>query len=234
MQCDKCKTNPASVHIQQFVNGQKADLHLCQDCAFKFDNPEMLVSLENIFKGFLDQLNTKYTGASIMGHPIMGATMGKPPVVRPAKACSRCKMTFHKFKSGGRLGCDMCYTSFAEEVELLLKSVQGSTRHEGKCPRRMGAGIMSKRQVVTLREQLKKAIEEENFEEAARLRDEIRALDKPPAAEKATASSVSGWMPDMPYIPSENTITHQQLKEILETDYSDIDFDEEDEEEENE
>jgi protein arginine kinase activator len=154
--------------MQQFLGGQKVELHLCQDCAFKIENPEMLGSLENIFKGFLDQLNTKYFN---------NAGTGKVQQVRSTKVCSRCNMTFDKFKTGGRLGCDVCYQSFAKEVEVLLKNVQGSTRHEGKYPRRMGAGILSKRQVSELRSQLKSAIEIENFEEAARLRDEIRALE---------------------------------------------------------
>jgi protein arginine kinase activator len=169
MMCEKCQKNHASVHMQQFINGQKVELHLCQECAFKIDNPEMLVSLENIFKGFLDQINTKFS-AQPMGNPA--------PVRSPVKACSRCGMTFNKFKTGGRLGCDVCYQSFAQEVELLLKSVQGSTRHEGKYPRRMGAGILNKRQVTELRNALKAAIEAENYEEAARLRDEIKAIEQ--------------------------------------------------------
>jgi len=170
--CEKCQKNHASVHMQQFVNGQKVELNLCQECAFKIDNPEMLVSLENIFKGFLDQLNTKYFNTT----PGTGAP---PPPFRPAaKACTRCGMTFNKFKTGGRLGCDVCYTSFAHEVEVLLKNVQGSTRHEGKYPRRMGAGILNNRRIGELRAQLKQAIEDENFETAAQLRDEIRSFEQ--------------------------------------------------------
>jgi len=171
--CEKCQKNQASVHMQQFLNGQKVELHLCQDCAFKIDNPEMLVSLENIFKGFLDQLNTKYFQPGMAP----GGAAGSVKQTRSIKACSRCGMTFNKFKTGGRLGCDVCYQSFAKEVEVLLKNVQGSTRHEGKYPRRMGAGILSKLQISELRAQLKNAIEEENYEEAARLRDEIRELE---------------------------------------------------------
>jgi protein arginine kinase activator len=177
MLCEKCQKNTASVHMQQFLNGQKVELHLCQECAFKIDNPEMMVSLENIFKGFLDQLNSKY---SFSPGSSSGSIAGETPVVRAAKSCSRCGMTFNKFKTGGRLGCDVCYQSFAKEVEVLLKNVQGSTHHEGKYPRRLGAGILSKRQISELRVNLKKAIEEENYEDAARLRDEIRALESPP------------------------------------------------------
>jgi len=159
--------------MQQFVHGKKVELHLCQECAFKIDNPEMLVSLENIFKGFLDQLNTK-----ILNQPNAFTQTEKPSPNRAPKICSRCGMTFQKFKTGGRLGCDSCYLSFKKEVEVLLKNVQGSTRHEGKYPRRMGVGILQKRQVSELRAAQKRAVEDENYEEAARLRDEIRALEQ--------------------------------------------------------
>jgi protein arginine kinase activator len=173
MLCEKCQTNDASVHMQQFVHGKKVELHLCQECAFKIDSPEMLVPLENIFKGFLEQLNTKYFTQSGAVPPAGSVNTRTAP-----KACVRCGMTFQKFKTGGRLGCDICYHSFKKEVEVLLKNVQGSTRHEGKYPRRMGAGIIQKRQVSELRAALKYAVEEENYEEAARLRDEIRELEK--------------------------------------------------------
>jgi protein arginine kinase activator len=162
--------------MQQFVHGKKVELHLCQECAFKIDNPEMLVSLENIFKGFLDQLNTKYFNQP--GAPGAFQPTEKPATVRAPKICVRCGMTFQKFKTGGRLGCDVCYHSFKKEVEVLLKNVQGSTRHEGKYPRRMGVGILQKRQVIELRTAQKRAVEEENYEEAARLRDEIRVLEQ--------------------------------------------------------
>ena len=172
MLCDKCKKNQADVHIQQFVNGKKVELHLCQQCSFQMDSPEMMISFENIFKGFLEQLNSKYLPKEFgkMGNVNMTIT-------RPTTSCSRCGMTYDQFKTGGKLGCDICYQSFAKEVGALLKSVQGSTHHEGKYPRRLGAGLIQKRQVDDLRTQLKKAVSEENYEEAARLRDEIKAID---------------------------------------------------------
>lgn len=158
--------------MQQFINGQKVEVHLCQQCAFKIDNPEMLVSLENVFKGFLDQLNTQYFPQDVPQNKVKS-----PCAHAHTKACIRCGMTFNKFKTGARLGCEVCYKSFKHEVEVLLKNVQGSTRHEGKYPRRMGADILSRRQIIDLRSQLKKAVEAEDFEDAARLRDEIRSLE---------------------------------------------------------
>ena len=168
MLCVKCQKNPATVHIQQFMlNGVKTELHLCQECTFKLDNPEMLISFENMFKGFLEQMSSKI-------FPVGGVGNMMPKTTAP---CTRCGMTYDEFKAGGKLGCDICYQSFSKEVQALLKNVQGSVRHEGKYPRRLGADILSKRQADDLRAQLKKAIEDENFEEAAKLRDEIRALD---------------------------------------------------------
>ncbi|MCL2217612.1 MAG: UvrB/UvrC motif-containing protein [Defluviitaleaceae bacterium] len=167
MLCVKCQKNPATVHIQQFMlNGVKTELHLCQECTFKLDNPEMLISFENVFKGFLEQMKIFPVGAG-------GVNM----MTRPDAPCSRCGMTYNQFKAAGKLGCDTCYQSFSKEVQALLKNVQGSIRHEGKYPKRLGAGIFNKRQADDLRAQLKKAIEEENFEEAAKFRDEIRALE---------------------------------------------------------
>jgi protein arginine kinase activator len=187
MMCERCNQNAASVHMQQFIGGQKVELHLCQQCAFKADNHGTAVPLENIFKSILEQMDFK----SIMqGMPLPQGVQGKPP--KPAatdKVCSRCGMTLGNFKEKGRLGCDVCYQSFAAEVEVLLKSVQGSTRHEGKYPRRMGVGLITARQITELRNQLKRAIEEENYEEAVRLRDEIRLLEAPqeiPPTEEAT------------------------------------------------
>ena len=179
MLCVKCQKNPATVHIQQFMlNGVKSELHLCQECTFKLDNPEMMISFENMLKGIMEQMGAK-------GFPIIGgiAPGGKMPT--PTAPCTRCGMTFNEFKTTGKLGCETCYQSFSKEVLTLLKTVQSGTRHEGKYPRRLGAGILSKRQADDLRAQLKKAIEEENFEEAARLRDEIRALDTSEAIEVA-------------------------------------------------
>jgi len=174
MLCVKCQKNPATVHIQQFMlNGVKTELHLCQECTFKLDNPEMLISFENMFKGFLEQMGSKIFP--------MGAGNGSV-TFKAATPCIRCGMTYDEFKAGGKLGCEVCYKSFHNEVQALLKNVQGSTRHEGKYPRRLGAGILNKRQVSDLRAQLKKAVEDENFEEAAKLRDEIRALDAPTEA----------------------------------------------------
>jgi len=127
----------------------------------------MPINFENLFHGFLDSLLS------------MSAT-NKQNNQKPEKSivkCPTCGMTHEGFKASGKLGCVDCYRTFARELEAVLKNVQGSTRHEGKFPRKSGLVLFQKREVDKLRQQLIKAIENENFEEAAQLRDRIRAME---------------------------------------------------------
>ena len=166
MLCDKCKKNPATVHMQQFIMGKKAELHLCQECTFSFSVPDVPIALENMFKGFLEQMQSKIFP--------MNPQMTN---VAPTSACSICGMTGEELKASGKLGCRECYTSFSDEVVAILKNVQSSTRHTGKFPKRTGKEILSIRHASDLRAKLNQAVTEENFELAAKLRDEIRALE---------------------------------------------------------
>ena len=166
MLCDKCKKNPATVHMQQFVMGKKAELHLCQECVFSFNVPDVPIALENVFKGFLEQMQSKIFPLNPQSANVM-----------PTNACGNCGMTSEELKSGGKLGCRECYASFSDEVGAILKNVQSSTRHTGKFPKRLGKEILSLRHASDLRAKLNQAIAEENFELAAKLRDEIRALE---------------------------------------------------------
>jgi len=131
------------------------------------------ISMETIFQGFLEQMQ-KFTGAS---SPPIGNQKAPIENEKTVVACPKCTMTYEDFKTSGKLGCATCYLSFARPVEALLKNVHGSTRHEGKYPQRSGAKIKQQLYVEELRANLKNAIAEENFEEAARLRDEIRNLE---------------------------------------------------------
>jgi len=87
-------------------------------------------------------------------------------------------MTFEGFKNGGgKLGCEACYRVFSRELGSILKNIQASLRHEGKYPQKSGRDMFQKREAERMRILMRKAIEEENFEEAAKLRDEIRSLE---------------------------------------------------------
>ena len=159
MLCEKCKKNPATVFMQQLVAGHKTEMRLCQECSsLKMDMP---ISFENLFQGFLTSLQSM--------------TVNRPGN-NPSAPCARCGLTCEQLKKTGKLGCEACYQAFAAEIESLFKSVQGATRHEGKIPRRMGVDMRMRREADVLRKQLKEAVDAENFEEAARLRDQLRAM----------------------------------------------------------
>ena len=166
MLCDKCKKNPVTVHMQQFIAGKKVEIRLCQECVFNFSVPDVPIELENMFKGFLEQMQTKMVHLN----PQAASKI-------PRSVCKSCGMTGEELRTGGKLGCRECYSSFATEVSAILKNVQSSTRHTGKFPKRTGKEILSIRRESDLRAKLSQAIAEENFELAAELRDEIRSLE---------------------------------------------------------
>ncbi|MDR1665269.1 MAG: UvrB/UvrC motif-containing protein [Clostridiales bacterium] len=165
MLCEKCQKNQATVHMQQFVNGAKSEIHLCQACSLSL--AEMPVSFEHLFQGVLDSLLSMTADAKTSKKASM-----------PALKCEACGMTYEQFKACGKLGCEACYRTFSNELETLLKNVQGgSVRHEGKFPKRSGVALRQKREVDRLRVLLKKAVDDENFEEAAQLRDRIKVME---------------------------------------------------------
>jgi protein arginine kinase activator len=148
--------------MQQFVNGTKTEHHLCAACSMM---AEMPISFENLFQGVLDSILSLH-----------GAEPNSPQKEAATVKCPGCGMTDEQFKSTGKLGCAECYHTFTAELGALLKNVQGSIHHEGKFPQRAGVVLRQKHEIDRLRIQLTKAVEGENFEEAARLRDNIRAL----------------------------------------------------------
>jgi protein arginine kinase activator len=90
--------------------------------------------------------------------------------------CSRCGFTQADFKKAGRLGCPECYKTFAEGLEGLLKSMHKGTRHVGKVPESLRQNRDLSDRLKALQKKLAKAIEDENFEQAAHLRDEIKQM----------------------------------------------------------
>ena len=176
MLCENCKKNTATVHMKGLLNGAKTELNLCQECSFNMVNMEMPTSLENIFKGILESVQSM--GPVTIGQ--MGLA-GRPTARKKAPGpCTVCELSYEQFKTTGKLGCEACYHAFPNEIVALFKNVQGSSHHEGKLPKRFGTQLRQQREVDKLRSTLKKAIDDENFEEAARIRDQIRNLEVTP------------------------------------------------------
>lgn len=92
--------------------------------------------------------------------------------------CAKCGYTWKEFIATGFLGCVECYQHFNDLLSQLIAKNQGQVRHQGKCPARGSGPIRIRRQIVTLRNELEKSVHEENFEKAANIRDQIKALEQ--------------------------------------------------------
>jgi protein arginine kinase activator len=168
MTCDECKEREAVVHLTQIVNEQVNTIHLCEKCAAErgVESPALL---------------TKTPLGTFL------AAMGKPGTADAGTAvadrCPACGFTLADFRDAGRLGCSECYVTFGSQVRDLIRRLHGSTLHVGE--RYTGVGAAGKAQQpargpeegADLRERLRRAVEEENFELAAELRDRLRTLE---------------------------------------------------------
>lgn len=157
MLCEICKTQEATVHLTQVIDGSIKKLHLCESCAqnsgFDLQGP---ISITDILLG--------------MGGKREDA---EPPVTE--RSCPRCHMRRSDFKKSGRFGCAVCYETFAEDLPPLLKAMHRNDRHIGKVPAAEAVKLFALRELGTLQDKLEQAISSENYELAAKLRDEINA-----------------------------------------------------------
>ena len=182
MKCDLCD-NEASVHETSRRNGVSIEKHLCEACAAAQGlNPGEAGQLQKL----IEQITAGPAGVSIS--IVHGAAKGPTKLA----ACPACRLTFNEFKQAGVLGCPECYRAFEGQLgPLLERAHEGGVAHCGKTPRRLGAGRPSSpvptaeaisleeraAKLRALRVQLDQAVKREQYEVAARVRDEIRKLD---------------------------------------------------------
>ena len=164
MLCNICNKNPATVHLTEIVDEQMSELHLCEECA-----RQKSAAMEQQF-GLSDLL----AGMAEFDKP----ETAKEKEVAVTLKCQNCGLTYADFKKIGRLGCGECYNAFKKYLSPLLKRIHGSIQHTGKSPLKVTNTLKKKIDAQELRNRLQKAIESEAFEEAARLRDQIKELEK--------------------------------------------------------
>lgn len=165
MFCDECHKEEATVHLTEIINNKVTKLHLCENCARKKSQEmEEHFGLADLLSGLADLVPVVEKKEKIS--EMIGVK------------CPSCGFTFQNFRKMGRLGCPKCYVTFKNQLNPLLRKIHGSDSHLGKAPTKKE--VIRDRTVVLddLKTRLEKAIETEEFEEAARLRDRIRALDK--------------------------------------------------------
>ena len=154
MKCHHCNSQ-ATVHLTQIINGQMHKMDLCEACAQEkgVTNPDNL-SIGNL----LDDNQPKIDAST--------ASM----------TCESCGTTHQEFKKGGRLGCEACYHVFRPVLEPLLDGMHAGIKHLGKVPSRSVKKKSAEENEGILQKELKKAVEEENYEKAAELRDRLKKL----------------------------------------------------------
>lgn len=159
--CRRC-TKPAVLHITEIRNGEAQALHLCEGCAKDY--------LSNVAPGTPPDESAAESGFAA------GAGQEESDE-RDAVSCPHCGITFKQFRSQGRLGCPHDYVVFREELLPLLESIHSETQHVGKVPRHAPGISQTQFELIRLRGDLKSAVQNEQYETAAKLRDQIQQLE---------------------------------------------------------
>lgn len=162
--CDNCGSDDAVVHLTQIVNDQMSTYHLCEKCAAAKGLETSGVQTNFPLTDFLAQMGS--------------GEQPETPEGQEQVACDFCGLTFEGFKETGRLGCPHCWTTFEGQLGNLVRRIHGSTNHVGKVYLPPDPSVSErKRRIEGLRRKLDRAVETENFERAAELRDQIRELE---------------------------------------------------------
>jgi len=160
MKCDRCD-NPASVHLIEVVDGQKVEKHLCEQHAIE-DGVQVQATHAPINE-LLEKFVLKHSGSEQDVREI---------------SCDNCGMTYARFRKHGLLGCPRCYEVYADQLAVLLKRAhEGADQHIGKVPERAGADEARQQRLMQLRRELDRAVAAEQYERAARLRDQVRRAE---------------------------------------------------------
>lgn len=160
MLCDNCGKEPAKVHYKEMKDNEITEYHLCEKCALE--------------KGI--QIPHKKKAFSIADIPALMAE----DVSADVGACKTCGLSYREFRDTGRLGCSDCYNAFKDQLKPLLRRIHGSNAHMGKSPRVSQGAFRKRREIEDLKVELSRAIDSEDFERAAEIRDRIKELENRP------------------------------------------------------
>src|SRR6476661_3134430 len=162
MKCDNCNKQ-ATVHLTEIKNGKKIEKHLCEQCAAQNEGVPVKSHTP------INELLTNF----VLAHSGLAKETGT--------ACEHCGMNWAEFRQTGLLGCEQDYSLFEKDLTpLLQRAHEGATHHVGKVPsRRGGTGVPAPLKkgpdTAKLRKELARAVESEDYERAAKLRDQIKA-----------------------------------------------------------
>jgi len=156
MICDNCKKYQATIQLEQIINNEKIEMNICQKCSLDFSTP---IFFNSVIQGILFNLQSSGNNVDTI-------------------TCAACGLNLAEFKKFGKLGCSNCYKDFEVELMALYKNIQYGTEHVGKFPKKSAKSLIALKEIKKLKTRLKVAIAEEEFEEAAKLRDKIKSLEE--------------------------------------------------------
>lgn len=175
MLCENCKTNSATFHYKHSENGNIKEAHLCSECAknlgFLTSSALLdggLFSGKSIFDEFFDGGLSSF----LIGSPYKQETSSKQRI------CQRCGMSEREFRKNGKFGCSECYNSFSDLCRVILQKLHSSTEYKGKKPSGICENASSQRKLEKLRKDLQSAVEAQEYENAAKIRDAIKLLEE--------------------------------------------------------
>lgn len=178
MLCEMCMKKEANFHYKSNENGHVTEKHLCRDCARKegyvADNSFAAFDSFGMLEDFFDSSAEGMLGGFFKN--MMDTSSGKS--IGQGLVCRNCGMRFSDFLHQGKLGCTRCYETFASQLEPTINRIHGNIRHNGKFPDGRHEKLEKENKLNKLRQKLNKAIENQEYEDAAKYRDEIRELEK--------------------------------------------------------
>jgi len=162
MLCELCGKNQATTHIKTMINGEYSEMRLCSECA-----KAKGIGMGNVFT------HTATDFSNFLGSFFGGGLPSRTSATR----CKTCGSSFTDIARSGKVGCADCYTGFYDELLPSIQKIHGNIQHRGKVPSGASAEVKKKRDIEKTKQELDKAIKEENFELAVKLRDKIKEME---------------------------------------------------------
>jgi protein arginine kinase activator len=166
MQCQSCHKNIASVRYAEIVDGQVIEQHVCQECVKD--------KQDNTSAGFEFAKPSPFMRQDKTPINLLGRSVAQ----RRAQSCQACSTDLATIKTNGTVGCSVCYETFGTAIDSLLANLHTHLIHTGKIPHQDDARARARADLQAKRTLLKSSLSSERYEEAATLRDEIRALEQ--------------------------------------------------------
>ncbi len=166
MKCQYCE-KPATFHITELTGDEPSELHFCEEHARIY-----------LTQSSHEQQETTNSLAGVLAQHLKVGQTAEDLAQLDQRACPVCGVTFYEFRHAGRLGCPHDYICFHDELEPLIMNIHGAKEHVGKRPQHGAREAGHQTRLIQLRREMKEAVEQEDYEQASKLRDEIRRLEK--------------------------------------------------------